>query len=81
MSEVPGAATVRTAAVVCAAYDDFEDLWSPLEHGVGPAGAYAAALPPDRRAALKGELRRRLDAGYGPFELSARAWIATGRVP
>ncbi len=68
------------AAVVCAAYDDFEDLWSPLEHGVGPAGAYAAALPPDRRAALKGELRRRLDAGDGSFELSARAWVATGRV-
>ena len=48
--------------------------------GVGPAGAYAAALPPERRAALKAELRRRLDAGDDPFRLTARAWIARGRV-
>jgi SAM-dependent methyltransferase len=67
--------------VVGAAYEHFEDLWSPLEYGVGPAGAYAAALSPERRAALKDELRRRLDVGDSPFELTARAWVATGRVP
>jgi SAM-dependent methyltransferase len=67
-------------AVVAAAYDGFEDLWRPLELGVAPSGAYAVSLPPERRAALKRELRRRLGVGDGPFRLTARAWVATGRV-
>jgi SAM-dependent methyltransferase len=66
--------------VVTAGYDGFEDLWRPLELGVGPAGAYAAALASERRAALAQELRRRLGAGRDPFRLTARAWIATGTV-
>ena len=67
-------------AVVDAGYEDFEDLWHPLEVGVGPAGAHAVALAPEERAALKEELRRRLGVGDEPFRLSARAWIVTGRV-
>ena len=43
----------ESEAVVSASYDGFEDLWEPLERGVAPSGAYAASLPPDRRAALK----------------------------
>ena len=68
--------------VVAASYDSFEDLWQPLESGVAPSGAYAASLPPQHRAALKGELRHRLGIGVDthPFRLTARAWIATGRV-
>jgi SAM-dependent methyltransferase len=69
------------AAVVSAGYDGFEDLWQPLEAGVAPSGAYAASLAPEQRAALKQELRRRLGAGHDAFRLTARAWIATGRVP
>ena len=76
-----GLADVRvSSAVVAAGYGGFEDLWRPLERGVAPSGAYAAALPAARRAALKAELRRRLGVGSEPFELPARAWIATGRV-
>jgi SAM-dependent methyltransferase len=67
-----------SAVVVSARYDGFEDLWGPLEQGVGPAGSYAVSLAPDRRAALKEELRRRLDASRAPFELAARAWVVTG---
>ena len=67
-------------AVVEAGYTGFEDLWSPLERGVGPAGAYTVTLEPGARAALKEELRRRLGAGDAPFSLSARAWVATGTV-
>lgn len=67
-------------ATVAAAYDGFEDLWQPLEVGVGPAGAYTVSLARDRRLALKDELRRRLGIGDGPFELTARAWVVTGRV-
>jgi ubiquinone/menaquinone biosynthesis C-methylase UbiE len=76
-----GLAEVRVVpVVVAAAYDSFEDLWQPLELGVGPAGAYAASLAPEQQAALKDEVRRRLGVGDDPFRLSARAWIATGRV-
>jgi ubiquinone/menaquinone biosynthesis C-methylase UbiE len=66
---------------VRAAYEGFDDLWSPLEYGVGPAGRYAVSLEPARRAALRDEWRRRLGAGDEPFELTARAWAATGRAP
>jgi hypothetical protein len=78
-----GLADVAVApVVVAAAYEGFEDLWQPLELGVAPSGAYAASLPADARAALKDELRRRLDVGDGarPFELTARAWVVTGAV-
>jgi SAM-dependent methyltransferase len=66
---------------VSADYDGFDDLWEPLEHGVGPAGAYAASLDPPEREALREELRRLLGSPGGPFTLSARAWWVTGRVP
>jgi len=75
-----GLTDVRVStAVVAAGYDDFEDLWQPLELGVAPSGAYAASLPSERRMALKDELRRRLVVGDEPFRLTARAWIATGQ--
>jgi SAM-dependent methyltransferase len=75
------AAVEVSPAVVSASYDGFGDLWRGLEAGVGPAGAYVAALPSEARAGLAAELRRRLGAGDAPFRLTARAWIATGRVP
>jgi SAM-dependent methyltransferase len=67
--------------VVEAGYSGFDDLWQPLESGVGPSGAYAAGLPPERRNRLRDELRRRLGAGDKPFRLAARAWCVTGRTP
>jgi SAM-dependent methyltransferase len=74
-----GLSDVEVAPVVVSGgYDGFDDLWRPLETGVGPSGAYTAALPPERRAAFKAELRRRLGAGEEPFRLSARAWVVTG---
>jgi hypothetical protein len=73
-------ADVRVApAVVTAGYESFDDLWQPLEAGVGPAGAYAASLPPDHRTAFKQEFQRRLGVGEDPFRLTARAWLASGR--
>jgi hypothetical protein len=65
--------------VVEAGYSGFDDLWQPLESGVGPSGAYAAALPPERRTRLREELRRRLGASDEPFRLMARAWCVVGR--
>lgn len=79
-SEVGLAEVNATDVVVSAGYDSFEDLWQPLELGVGPAGAYAASLTPQLRDALKQNLRTRLGVGESPFRLTARAWIVTGRV-
>jgi SAM-dependent methyltransferase len=70
-----------SAAVVAADYGNFDDLWQPLEVGVGPSGAYAAALPPEPRARLRDEFRQRLGVGDKPFRLTARAWCVVGRVP
>lgn len=55
----------------------FEDWWEPFIGGVGPAGAYAASLEPDRQVALRDRCRARL--GPGPFVIPARAWVARGR--
>jgi SAM-dependent methyltransferase len=64
--------------VVRASYDDFEDLWAPLESGVAPSGAFCVSLEPERRRALHDACRRRLGVGDGPFELTARAWAVAG---
>ncbi|WCB95443.1 hypothetical protein DSM104299_04188 [Baekduia alba] len=76
-----GLAEVEVApAVVSADYDGIDDLFAPLESGVGPAGTYTLSLAPADRAALKAELARRLDVGSDPFTLTARAWVAVGTV-
>jgi SAM-dependent methyltransferase len=77
-----GLGSVRSGSLVArAGYADFEDLWSPLPTGVGPAGAFCKSLAEQDRAALRDALRRRLGVGDAPFELTARAWSVVGRVP
>jgi SAM-dependent methyltransferase len=77
-----GLADIRTfAADVPASYADFEDLWHGFEQGVGPAGAYAVSISEEQRGRLKDEYRRLLGTGDAPFDLTARAWVVTGRVP
>ena len=66
--------------VVRASYRDFAELWSPLATGVGPSGAFCKALDEQDRAALRDAWRRRLGVGDGSFDLTARAWAATGLV-
>jgi hypothetical protein len=76
-----GLAGVAVVPVTVAArYDGFEDLWGPLETGVGPAGAYADSMPQPRREALKAGFRRRLEVREEPFTLTARAWVVRGTV-
>ena len=75
-----GLSEVETGELrVSAAYEDYDGLWAPLERGVGPAGAYTAALDAGRRAALREELRGALGSPEGSFTLSARAWAVSGR--
>jgi len=53
----------------------FEEWWEPFTLGVGPAGAYAAQLGEDARAALRERCRELL-----PDAKPAVAWAARGRV-
>jgi SAM-dependent methyltransferase len=67
-----------SALDVEAAYDDFDDLWTPFLAGIGPAGAYTESLSIDARATLREELRARLGDPAGRFTLTARAWCVRG---
>jgi SAM-dependent methyltransferase len=64
--------------VVSARYSSFDELWEPFPQGVGPAGAYTAALSPEEREELRREYSSQLGSPSGPFELSARAWYSVG---
>src|SRR5215204_2574278 len=76
-----GLGSVRFGSLVASAnYTDFEDLWSPLPTGVGPAGTFCKSLDEDLQAALRAAFRQRLRAGDNPFELTARAWAVAGEV-
>jgi SAM-dependent methyltransferase len=55
----------------------FDEYWEPFTLGVGPAGAYAASLDPDRRAVLRERCRRLLPAE--PIEITATVWAVTCR--
>jgi SAM-dependent methyltransferase len=67
------------ALLVSAAYEDFDDYWSPFPTGVAPSGDYCASLGPERRQQLQGACFRRLGSPAGQFTLHARAWYARGR--
>jgi SAM-dependent methyltransferase len=54
----------------------FEEWWDPFEHGVGPAGSYAAGLSESERARVREIARSMLSAG--PVTIVARAWAARG---
>jgi SAM-dependent methyltransferase len=55
-------------------YADFDEFWNALLGGAGPAGAWAASLDDDQRAAAQRDLRRNLGEPDGPFTLVGRAW-------
>jgi SAM-dependent methyltransferase len=57
-------------------HPSFEAWWAPFTGGVGPAGAYVAALSEERRVALRERCRAALPSA--PFTLTARAWAARG---
>ena len=65
-----------TTLTVSVRYPSFDDWWRPFTLGVGPAGAYLAALPPDRRPSLREQCQRSLPPG--PVEVTATAWAVSG---
>ena len=75
-----GLVSVRVGSLIASAtYADFDDLWSPLPTGVGPAGTFCKSLEEDDRAALRDAFRARLGVGASSFTLTARAWSVVGR--
>ena len=73
----------ETSLQVTLRFTSFDDYWEPFELGQGPAGAYVAHLPEERRTELAGRVRHRL-LGNGsdhPFELQASAWAVRGTKP
>lgn len=71
---------VVSSAEPRATYANLDDLWTPIAAGIGPSGVYVRSLDPGTQLELKAEYGRRLGVGNEPFELTARAWIATGEV-
>ena len=57
--------------------ESFDEWWEPFTFGVGPAGKHVEALGDAARADLRARCAKRLPEGS--FELSATAWLATGR--
>ena len=82
LTELFAAAGLRevaeTALEVSIEHPSFEDWWEPYTLGVGPAGAFAAGLDPERQAELRERCRDRVPEP--PFVLTASAWAARGRV-
>jgi ubiquinone/menaquinone biosynthesis C-methylase UbiE len=66
----------ETALEVTVDHPTFEEWWEPYTFGVGPAGAFVAALDEDARVELREHCRAALPDA--PFSLSARAWTARG---
>ncbi|MEU9372683.1 class I SAM-dependent methyltransferase [Streptomyces sp. NPDC048255] len=65
---------------VATRFSDFDDYWQPFLGGQGPAPAYVASLPEERRAELRERLRSALPrAADGSIPLRARAWTVRGR--
>lgn len=67
-----------TVISVTVRHATFSEWWEPFTLGVGPAGAYVAALDDERRLALRDRCRSLLPDG--PVEISAAAWAVASRV-
>jgi SAM-dependent methyltransferase len=60
-------------------FASFDEYWSPLLGGTGPAPSYVGSLAPDRRASLALKLERALPRrSDGTIALVARAWAIRG---
>lgn len=66
-------------AAIATAFTGFEDYWQPFLGAQGPAPAYVAALPEERRTRLRDAPRARLPVGGdGALVLRGRAWAVRG---
>jgi ubiquinone/menaquinone biosynthesis C-methylase UbiE len=75
-----GFAAIELHAIeVSTVFRDFDDYWTPILAGIGPAPGYAMRLTEERRAALRERLRSTLPTEPdGSIHLVARAWAIRG---
>lgn len=60
-------------------FQHFQDFWTPFLRGTGPAPAYVASLPEERRDLVRNRLERSLKVETdGGISLVARAWAVCG---
>lgn len=55
-------------------YAGFDELWSTVVDGAGPAGVWAKSLDDEQRAAAREEMFRQVGNPSGAFTLAGRAW-------
>ena len=67
-----------TELAVTVTHPSFEEWWEPFLRGVGPVGEAIASLDPVRAEQLRATAREQL--GDGPFDITAVAYAARGRV-
>lgn len=71
----------ETTLTVTADYLGFDELWSSLLLGIGPAGAYLATRSERDRTAIRVAMFEQVGSPVGSFRLSAGARAARGFVP
>jgi SAM-dependent methyltransferase len=69
---------VEDALTVSAAYSGFDELWSSILSGIGPAGAYLTGKTPEERAEVRQLMYERVGRPRGGFALGAVARVARG---
>jgi SAM-dependent methyltransferase len=70
-----GLTDVRTELLeVDAEYSGFEEFWTALADGAGPAGAWMRSLREEQLPNARDEMYRQLDSPAGAFVLTGRAW-------
>jgi SAM-dependent methyltransferase len=75
--DAAGLSNVEEMALpVSVEHGTFDEWWAPFELGVGPAGAYCAALDVEAGSALRERCRGLLPPA--PFTLTAAVWAARG---
>jgi SAM-dependent methyltransferase len=79
LCEAAGLREVEEAELVARVeYSSFDSWWEPYTLGIGPAGAFVAALDPDQKERVRTRCQELLPAA--PFELESFAWAARGVV-
>ncbi len=68
-----------TVLTVRVGFASFNEWWEPFTLGVGPAGDYVAGLDTTHRDELRARCAEQFPQG-APFDISASAWTAVGRV-
>lgn len=68
----------ETTLTVASEYRGFDELWTSLCAGIGPAGSYCVGLPEATRHDLRSALFERLGSPAGAFRLTAVARAGRG---